>query len=133
MEKIKSEKKRQMINYGAMEKCKAVLSIWTERRKPSEVCREMTIPWMVLSQWQKRAMEGMLQALEPRVRLENGPALSPRLLAMLEKKRLRLMTNTAQGRLEKTLLRAQEARKMEMPPLKPSSEVQTSAGRKAEK
>jgi hypothetical protein len=132
MEKIKSEKKRQMINYGAMEKCKAVLSIWTERRKPSEVCREMTIPWMVLSQWQKRAMEGMLQALEPRVRLENGSALSPRLLAMLEKKRLRLMTNTAQGRLEKTLLKAQEARKMEMPPLK-SGEVQTPAGRKAEK
>lgn len=133
MEKIKSEKRRQTINYGAMEKCKAVLSIWTERRKPSEVCREMTIPWMVLSQWQKRAMEGMLQALEPRVRLENGPALSPRLLAMLEKKRLMHMTSTAQGRLEKTLLKAQEARKMEMPPLKPSGEVQTSAGRKAEK
>ena len=78
-------------------------------------------------------MEGMLQALEPRVRLENGPALSPRLLAMLEKKRLTLLTSTVQGRLEKTLLKAQEARKMEMPPLKPSGEVQTSAGRKAEK
>jgi hypothetical protein len=113
MEKIKSEKKRQLLNYGAMEKCRAVLSIWTERRRPSEVCRELTIPWMVIAQWQKRAMEGMLQALEPRVRLDKGPALSPRLQKMLEKKRLTLLTSTAQGKLEKMLSKAQEARKTE--------------------
>ena len=113
MEKTNSERKRQTINYGAMEKCRAVLSIWTERRKPSEVCREMSIPWMVLTQWQKRAMEGMLQALEPRVRLEKGPALSPRLQTMLEKRRLTLLTNTAQNRLEKTLFKAQETKKPE--------------------
>ena len=110
MEKIKSEKKRQTLNYGAMEKCKAVLSIWTERRRPAEICRELSIPWMVLSQWQKRAMEGMLQALEPRVSLERGPALSPRLQTMLEKKRLTLLTSTVQGRLEKKLSKAQEAK-----------------------
>lgn len=114
-EKIKSEKKRQTINHGAMEKCRAVLSIWTERRRPAEVCRELQIPWMVLAEWQKRAMEGMLQALEPRVSLDKGPALSPRLQALLEKKRLTLLSNTAQGRLEKTLSRAQEARKSETP------------------
>ena len=119
MEKIKSEKKRQMLNYGAMEKCQAVLSIWTERRKPSAICRELSIPWMVLSQWQKRAMEGMLQALEPRVSLDKGPALSPRLQTLLEKKRLTLLTGTAQGRLEKTLSKAQEARKAETPLSKP--------------
>src|SRR5208283_4614233 len=96
-EKIKSDKKRPTMNYGA------VLSVWTERRRPAEVCRELTIPSMVLAQWQKRAMEGMLQALEPRVSLDKGPALSPRLQAMLEKKRLTLLTSTAQGRLEKTL------------------------------
>jgi hypothetical protein len=112
-EKIKSEKKRQSMNYGAMEKCKAVLSVWTERRRPAEICRELSIPWMVLAHWQKRAMEGMLQALEPRVNLDKGPALSPRLQALLEKKRLRLLTNTVQGRLEKTLSKAQEARKAE--------------------
>lgn len=115
MEKTKSERKRQTINYGATEKCRAVLSIWTERRKPSEICREMSIPWMVIAQWQKRAMEGMLQALEPRVRLENGPALSPRLQAMLDKRRLTLSTSTTLGRLEKTLSKAQEARKAETP------------------
>lgn len=118
-EKIKSEKKRQMTNHGAMEKCRAVLSIWTERRRPAEVCREMGIPWMVLSQWQKRAMEGMLQALEPRVILDKGPALSPRLQTMLEKKRLML---PVQNRLEKTLSKAQEARKPEkLKDLKPES------------
>jgi hypothetical protein len=77
---------------------------------------------MVLSEWQKRAMEGMLQALEPRVSLEKGPALSPRLQAMLEKKRLTLHSSTAQSRLEKTLSKAQEARKPETPKdLKPES------------
>lgn len=114
MEKTKSERKRYTMNHGAMEKCRAVLSVWTERRKPGQVCRELQIPWMVLSQWQKRAMEGMLQALEPRVSLSEGAALSPRLLAMLEKKRLSIMTNTAQNRLEKTLFKAQEAKKPEL-------------------
>lgn len=113
MEKTKSERKRYTMNHGAMEKCRAVLSVWTERRKPSQICRELQIPWMVLSQWQKRAMEGMLQALEPRVSLSEGRALSPRLQSMLEKKRLSIMTNTAQNRLEKTLSRAQEAKKPE--------------------
>ena len=114
----KSEKKRQTNNYGAMEKCRAVLSVWTERRKPSEICREMSIPWMMLSHWQRRAIEGMLQALEPRVSLDKGPALSPRLQAMLEKKRVTVLTRTAQARLEKTLSKAQETRKAETPPAK---------------
>jgi len=109
-EKTKPEKKRQTINHGAMEKCRAVLAVWTERRKPAEICREMQIPWMVLAQWQKRAMEGMLQALEPRVRLDKGPALSPRLQALLDKKRL---TTNMQTRLEKKLSRAQETDKAE--------------------
>ena len=125
--KNKSKKKRQIMNYGAMEKCRAVLSIWTERRKPSQVCRELSIPWMVIAQWQKRAMEGMLQALEPRVSLDKGAALSPRLQAMLEKKRLMLMTSSIQNRLDKTLYKAQEARKAE-----PSKDLKPE-GRKAEK
>jgi len=127
-EKIKSERKRQTMNYGAMEKCRAVLSVWTERRRPAEICRELSIPWMMLAHWQKRAMEGMLQALEPRVSLDKGPALSPRLQAMLEKKRLTLLTSTVQGRLERTLSKAQEARKAETP-----KEQKPESPRKAEK
>jgi hypothetical protein len=125
MEKTKAERKHHTLNYGAMEKCRAVLSIWTERRKPSEVCRELSVPWMVLSQWQKRAMEGMLQALEPRVSLEKGPALSARLQAMLEKKRLTLLIGS---RLDKTLSKAQEARKSG-----PSLKDQKPSDSKAEK
>ncbi|MDA8171364.1 MAG: hypothetical protein M0Z48_05970 [Nitrospiraceae bacterium] len=125
-EKTRSEKKRQTMSYGALEKCRAVLLLWTERRKPAEICREMSIAGMVLAQWQNRAMEGMLQALEPRVNLDKGPALSPRLQAMLEKKRLAILAGTAQGRLEKKLAKAQETRKPGTPPAneeKPSEKI----------
>jgi hypothetical protein len=47
----------------------------------------MSLNWTILHQWQSRALEGMLQALEPRVNLDRGPALSPRLQTMLEKHR----------------------------------------------
>ncbi len=119
----KTEKKRQTINHTAMEKCRAVLAVWTERRKPTEICREMQVPWMVLAQWQKRAMEGMLQALEPRARLDKGPALSPRLQTLLDKKRLPM--NAAQTRLEKKLAKAQETRTTETPLPKDRSEGKT--------
>lgn len=132
MEKMKTEKRRETtIQYGAMEKCQAVLSVWTERRRPAEVCRELSIPWVLLSHWQKRAMEGMLQALEPRVSLEKGPALSPRLQTLLSKRRLSLMTGVAQKRLEKTLIKAQEANKTG--PVKDPKLVLAEIGKKAEK
>lgn len=89
--------------HGAEEKCRAVLSLWAGHRKPGELCREYSITYALLSLWERRAMEGMLQALEPRVNLERGPALSPRLQALLEKKR-RMDT----GRLEERLARIQE-------------------------
>lgn len=60
-----------------------MLQVWTERSKPSEVCRQLKIPWITFDQWQRRAMEGMLQALEPRVKLIEGRALSPRLQTLI--------------------------------------------------
>jgi hypothetical protein len=63
-----------------------VLWVWTERRKPGEVCRELGVTWTLLSQWQARAMEGMLLALQPRVSMEKGVALNPRLAVLLERK-----------------------------------------------
>ena len=54
-----------------------------------------------LSQWQKRAMEGMLQALEPRVNLDKGAVLSPRLQAMLTKRLLTVGEGKLQSRLAK--------------------------------
>ena len=74
------------IRHTAQQKAQAVLEVWTERKKPAEICRALGIRWTILDQWQKRAMEGMLQALEPYAELENACGLSPRLLALLSQK-----------------------------------------------
>jgi hypothetical protein len=68
----------------AQDKVQAVLAVWTERCKPAEVCRQLNINWVTFNQWQQRAMEGMLQALESRVNLSKGEALSPRLQTLLQ-------------------------------------------------
>jgi len=81
---IEGKKGRKVSGHTAQEKCRAVLSVWTERRKPAEVCRELGVAWSILNQWQARAMEGMLLALQPRVQMEKGVALSPRLAVLLE-------------------------------------------------
>src|SRR5208337_4700646 len=88
VERLGAEERRRRKGLGhtAQEKCQAVLALWTERRKPGEVCREMGVAWGVLQQWQDRAMEGMLLALQPRIQVERGVALSPRLAVLLEKK-----------------------------------------------
>ena len=85
-----------------------MLRVWTERCKPVEVCRAMNINWITFEQWQQRAMEGMLQALEPRVKLTEGRALSPRLQALLLKQQ-QAHTNKIAQRLEQIqLAKAQE-------------------------
>jgi transposase-like protein len=73
-------------NYSAQDKAQAILKVWTERCNASDVCRELKVNWTTFEQWQQRAMEGMLQALEPRVNLARGQALSPRLQALLLKR-----------------------------------------------
>jgi transposase-like protein len=83
---VEEKRRRRVVGHTAEEKCQAVLTLWTERRKPGEVCREMGVAWGVLKQWEDRAMEGMLWALQPRVQVERGVALSPRLAVLLEKK-----------------------------------------------
>lgn len=107
------------ISLTAVEKCQAVLSVWTEKRSPSEACKALSVPWTVLQYWQKRAMEGMLQALEPRVNLEKGPALSPRLQALLlerEKNQLLRSTSRMGRRLELRLANLTKAVKTESKP-----------------
>ena len=81
-EKMKKERLPR-IRHTAQQKAQAVLEVWTERKKPSEICRALGVRWTILDQWQKRAMEGMLQALEPYAELENASGLSPRLQALL--------------------------------------------------
>ena len=82
-----NKRRRKGSNHTAEEKCRAVLSVWTERRKPGEVCRELGVAWSILNQWQERAMEGMLLALQPRVpMMEKTVALNSRLAVLLERK-----------------------------------------------
>lgn len=91
-------------SYSAQEKTQAILRVWTERCKPVDVCREMKVNWATFEQWQQRAMEGMLQALEPRINLAKGQALSPRLQALLLKRQSASATRKLAQRLEQIQL-----------------------------
>ena len=103
-------RKRMFRSWNAAEKCRAVLSIWTERRKPTEICQELQVSWGILNQWEKRALEGMLHALEPQMKREQkGPALGRRLQSLLEQKGLQSGTSPA-DRLEERLQKLQETR-----------------------
>ena len=86
LEKTKRRRSAPASPATAAEKAQAVLAIWTERVKTAEVMKTMGVTYLTLQQWQERAMEGMLQALEPRVNLANGAALSPRIRALLDKR-----------------------------------------------
>lgn len=74
--------------YGAVEKCRAVLAAWTERQKAALLCREMGVSHALFSQWQERALSGMLEALEPRGTHSGmeGPALPVQLKRLLDRK-----------------------------------------------
>jgi transposase-like protein len=74
--------------YGAVEKCRAVLAVWTERKQASGLCREMGMSASLFSQWQDRALSGMLEALEPRGTRagSEGPALSQLVKRLLDRK-----------------------------------------------
>src|SRR5471032_2208569 len=89
-EKPEKTKRKRLpaLPHTAAQKAQAVLAIWTERVKTAEVMRSLGVNYVTLQQWQERAMEGMLQALEPRVNLADGGALSPRIRALLERRQL---------------------------------------------
>jgi hypothetical protein len=101
--------------YSAQEKVQAVLTVWTERCRPTEVCRQLKVPWITFDHWQRRAMEGMLQALEPRVNLAKGQALSPRLQALL----LRRQTTNPNRKLAQRLEQIQLAKAPQDPAKEP--------------
>lgn len=74
--------------YTAVDKCRAVLAVWTDRRQASALCRDLGVSASLLSQWQDRALSGMLDALEPRgvTAGAEGPALSEPVRRMLDRK-----------------------------------------------
>ena len=91
-------------SFSAQEKAHAILAVWTEKCRPADVCREMRINYMTFLQWQQRAMEGMLQALESRVNLAKGEALSPRLQNLLHKQQRNIGLAKLSARLEQIQL-----------------------------
>ena len=99
-EKTERKKKTNHPSYNAPDKAQAVLAVWTERCKPAEVCRQLNISHPTFSQWQQRAMEGMLQALESRVNLAEGQALSPRLQALIQHRQRTMTAGRLASRLE---------------------------------
>lgn len=66
------------------QKITAVLSVWTEKRTPSQMCRELSISSSLLNQWQNQAMAAMVTALSPK-RPGQSKSLNPRLNRLIEK------------------------------------------------
>jgi len=98
--------KRSRRSFSPEEKVKAVLLIWTDRRKVSALCREQQISWTLLHHWQDLAMEGMVRALSPESK-EKLPGLSGRLEKLLEKK---VMRRSGVVKLEERLKTIQQQR-----------------------
>ena len=101
--------KRNRRSFETHQKITAVLSIWTERRTISQICREMSISHALLDRWQNQAMEGMLTALSPK-KPEKQAALNARLSRLIERK---LPDPTL--KLEKRLKAIQKAGKTDNP------------------
>jgi hypothetical protein len=99
---VEEKRGRRVLGHTPEEKCRAVLLVWTERRKPGVVCRAVGGEGGVLQQWQDRAMEGMLLGLQPRLPVERGVALSPRLAVLLRRSQAGVMK-----RLDKRLKKVQ--------------------------
>lgn len=88
--------------YSALTKSQAVLSVWTEKRRTQEVCRELGIHWALLRKWENRALDGMLLALSPPQPLAATPPLSRRIERLLNRK-AKALPEGSRTRLERRL------------------------------
>ena len=79
-------KKRPTPAHSAKEKAQAVLALWSGRRSPSALSRELEVPWAIINTWEKRALSGMLTALDPtwKQAAEEQPSLPRRLERLIE-------------------------------------------------
>jgi len=101
--------KKERTVHPVSQRAQAVLSIWTERRRPTEVCRELGITTALLADWQERAIRGMLAALEPRrgAPTERSPALTSKLERLLH--RQAQASETKLLKLDQRLAKLQQA------------------------
>lgn len=90
----------------AQEKCKAVLSVWTEKTSVSAVCRRYSVRPPQVERWELLALEGMLKALEARPRGRKAlemkeNSLSSHLEKLLDRKMLQNGKRQARKKEEK--------------------------------
>lgn len=95
--------------FAPEQKAQAVLAAWTERLSQTEICRQLQINYVTFQHWQGRAMEGMLQALDNQLQLNDTTVLNPRLRKLMER------GNGSGGRFGRRLLKIQQER--DSPPL----------------
>ena len=114
MTATETKAKRERVVHSAKEKAEAVLAWWTERRRPSEICRDLKITGTLLSQWQERAMEGILTALEPRTR--SAEDQKPALPAKVERLLARKTASEGQTRLSRRLTALGQSKETEKSP-----------------
>jgi transposase-like protein len=99
--------KRERRSFTAMEKCQAVLSIWSERRTMQGACEELAITYTQLAKWQSVALEAMVAALSPK---ETDRALPPMLSDKLEKLLVKKVNKGSGDNLTKRLNAVQKSR-----------------------
>jgi len=78
-------RRRRTRMFTAKEKSQAVLSLWSGRRSPSALTKALDVPWVVLNDWEKRALSGMLTALDPNWQKPAQAGLPPRLERLMQK------------------------------------------------
>jgi len=79
-------KRRQGREFSAKQKAQAVLALWSGRRGPSALTKELGVPWAAINTWEKRALSGMLTALDPtwKQAAEEPPSLPRRVEKLIE-------------------------------------------------
>ncbi len=78
-------RRRRTRTYSAKEKSQAVLSLWSGRRSAASLMKAMDVPWALLNHWEKRALTGMLSALDPSWQQNaQSSTLSPRVERLLQ-------------------------------------------------
>jgi len=109
---------KELPSHSAQQRAQAVLAVWTERRRPSQVCQELGIKAARLARWEERALAGMLKALEPQTRLspKRGSSLSAKLERLLSRQVQQV--ETLKARREKSLTKLPEPKPSSASPAK---------------
>jgi len=108
--------------HGAIAKSQAVLSIWTEKRKPREICRELGVHWAVLRRWENQALDGMIKALSSGQKEKAIPPLAKRMERMLDRKAKKL-PEVVKTRLEKRLETVTKPKEVNLPAVEKKTEA----------